>query len=605
MRIPSSNRRSERAADQPGTPKELSVFATYRPLFHGQGPSLVAISVLSFLAGIAEGLLLVMVANIALTIGSNASDAGTIEASLGPLSSLQFSLESSFVIALILAFARFGLQMLTSHISATVTAKLTAEMRAGTFRDYAGASWTEQASHAESDIQDLLLRHVNRVTSSIGVMANAVSYACTLAALIVSAIFIDPVSAVLLAVSGAALFWFIRPLTGVAKRVSRQSQEAGLAYSQRSLEAIGTSLEVRAFGVTEPVTERLAEATAAEIRPTYSGMILRQLVMSLYQGATILLLLGGLFATYTFLDQPLASLGAIVVILIRALNQTSAIQSAYHSIGEAGPFLERLEAERAKFRAAKPRSGDVHIGSPGRLRFEDVSYSYIPGTSALRDVSFEVQFGEAIGIIGPSGSGKSTLIQLLLRLREPTAGRFLIDDTDANDVVEHDWFDNVALVPQDSRVINGTVRDNIAFYREATEDQIVSAAKRAHIHDEILAMPDGYDTDLGTRGGAVSGGQRQRISIARALLRKPSILVLDEPTSALDMRSEALVHETFTDLKGSVTIFAIAHRLSTLNTCDRIMVMQDGELQAFGARQELEADSDFYRDALRLSKIRS
>jgi ABC-type multidrug transport system fused ATPase/permease subunit len=599
------NRRSRAAGDQTAAGRERSLWATYQPLFQGQGPRLLAISVLSFLAGIAEGLLLVMVANIALTIGSTSSGSGTIEASLGPLSDLELSLRTSFVVALVLALLRFSLQMLSSHVSATVTAELTAAMRADTFRDYARASWAEQASHPESDIQDLLLRHVNRVTGSIGLMANTVSYICTLAALIVSAILIDPVSAVLLAVSGGVLFIAIRPLTDVAKRVSRRAQDAGLAYSQRSLEAIGTSLEVRAFGVTEPVTQRLADATAAEIRPTYTGMILRQLVTSLYQGATILLLLGGLFATYTFLDQPLASLGAIVVILVRALNQTSAIQGAYHGIGEAAPYLERLDAERQKFRDAAPSSGDVRITAPGRLRFHDVSYDYTPGISALTDVTFEVEFGEAIGIIGPSGSGKSTLIQLLLRLREPTSGQFLIDDTDAGEVASDDWFDTVALVPQDSRVINGTVRENIAFYREATEEQIISAAKRAHIHDEILAMPDGYDTDLGNRGGAVSGGQRQRISIARALLRKPSILVLDEPTSALDMRSEALVHETFTDLKGSVTIFAIAHRLSTLNTCDRIMVMQDGRLQAFGARQELEANSDFYRDAMRLSKIRS
>jgi len=605
VRIPLLNRRSPADADPAPSSKEPGLLATYRPLFHGQRWNLIGISLLSFLAGIVEGLLLVMVANIAITIGSNSSDASTIEASLGPLSKLNLSIESSFAIALGLAVARFVLQLWTTHISATVTAKLTADMRAGTFRDYASASWAEQASHPESDIQDLLLRHVNRVTASIGVMASAVSYACTLAALVISATLIDPVSAILLAVSGGILFILIRPLTAVAKRVSRQSQDAGLAYSQRSLEAIGTSLEIRAFGVTEPVTVRLADATAREIRPTYTGMLLRQLVTSLYQGATIVLLLGGLFATYSFLNQPLASLGAIVVILIRALNQTSAIQSSYHAIGEAAPFLERLENERAKFREAVPHSGDVSIAAPGRLRFEDVSYAYTPGSWALNDVTFEVRSGEAIGIIGPSGSGKSTLIQLLLRLREPTTGRYLIDDTDAGEVVEDDWFDTVALVPQDSRVINGSVRDNIAFYREATEEQIISAAKRAHIHDEILAMPDGYDTDLGNRGGAVSGGQRQRISIARALLRKPSILVLDEPTSALDMRSEALVHETFTDLKGSVTIFAIAHRLSTLNTCDRILVMQEGRLQAFGARQELEANSDFYRDALRLSKIRS
>ena len=132
----------------------------------------------------------------------------------------------------------------------------------------------------------------------------------------------------------------------------------------------------------------------------------------------------------------------------------------------------------------------------------------------------------------------------------------------------------------------------------------MAAATRAHIHEEIVAMPDGYETVLGARGGALSGGQRQRLNIARALVRQPGILVLDEPTSALDMRSESLVHETFTRLRGEVTIFVIAHRLSTLNTCDRIMVMGDGRLQAFGSRDALERDSAFYRDAIQLSQVR-
>lgn len=603
--VKTSRKRGATTTADGAAPEERSLYRTYRPLFKGHGPALAFIAVLSFLAGLVEGLLLVMVANIALTIGADSADSSTIEASLGPMDNLHLTVKASFLIALALGLSRFVFQMLTVHVSARVTSKLTAQMRAETFADYASASWAAQAAQPESDVQDLLVRHVNRVTQAIGVMAGALAYFCTLLALIASAILIDVKAAVLLVVSGGLLFVMIRPLTTVAKRVSRQNQQAGLAYSQRSLEAIGTSLEIRAFGVTAPITERLAEATAKEVHPTYVGLILRQLVTSLYQAATIAMLLGGLFVTYLFVDQPLASLGAIVVILVRALNQTSAIQSAYHSIGEAAPFIERLDAERKKFRAAAPSSGHVSITQPSRLRFDDASYEYTPGKPALSNVTIDVEAGEAIGIIGPSGSGKSTLIQLVLRLREPTTGRYLVDSTPASDILDDDWFDTVALVPQDSRVINGTVRDNIAFFRDATDEEITSAAKRAHIHDEILAMPDGYDTDLGNRGGAVSGGQRQRISIARALLRKPSILVLDEPTSALDMRSEALVHETFTELKGSVTIFAIAHRLSTLNTCDRIIVMQDGRVQAFGTREALEADSEFYRDAIRLSKIRS
>lgn len=327
---------------------------------------------------------------------------------------------------------------------------------------------------------------------------------------------------------------------------------------------------------------------------------------SLYQFTTILLLLGGLFAVYSVIDRPLASLGAIVIILVRALYQTGALQNMYHSLTETIPYVHRLNTDRATLRASSPSSGDLSIAEPNTLRFDDVSYSYEAGRPALRNVSFDVNQGEAIGLIGPSGSGKSTLIQLILRLRQPDTGRYLLDGVDASEIDDNSWFRQIALVPQESRLLDDTIAANIAFYRSpVTQEQIEAAARRAHIHDDIMALPDGYDTVLGTRGGALSGGQRQRVCIARALLRSPAILVLDEPTSALDMRSESLVHETFTELKGRVTIFAIAHRLSTLNTCDRIMVMEEGRLEAFGTREELQRQSEFYQDAIARSQIRS
>jgi ABC-type multidrug transport system fused ATPase/permease subunit len=589
----------------PAGADEPSIWSLYSPIFKRSRFSLLMMSGFSFGAGIAEGILLVMVATIALEVGAAGDEGATLTADLGPLSGLDFTLGTSFLVALGLGIVRFTFQLLAANVAGRVTAGLTTDIRAGTFADYAHASWAEQSRQDEADVQDLLVRHVNRVTASVGVLANAISAACTLTALLVSALLVDPLSALLLAIAGSGLFLLIRPLTRIAKRVALRGQEAGTAYSQRSLEAVGASLETRAFGVTDEITEMLAVATEREARPTHTTFVLRQLVMSLYQMATILLLLGGLYATYRFVDQPLSSLGAIVVILIRALTQSNALQGSYHLLSEAAPFVERLQNERARFVAARPRSGSERVGQVDVLRFDHVTYCYEGDRPALDDVSFEVRLGEAIGIIGPSGSGKSTLIQVILRLRQPDQGHYFINDVDASDIADDDWFSKVALVPQDHRMLNASIRDNITFHRPATDEDVELAARRAHIHDEIMAMPDGYDTQLGSRGGAISGGQRQRVAIARALLRRPPILVLDEPTSALDMRSESLVHETFSALKGEVTTFVIAHRLSTLNTCDRIMVMHEGRLQAFGARDELERDNQFYRDAIRLSQIRS
>lgn len=586
----------------PAPEADAGLWSTLGPLFRGETPAVVALAVSSFLAGLTEASLLVVVANLALTIGGDT----TSTSGMGILGVFGDSVDSLFLIALGLTAARFLLQLVDAQLTARTSARLTQRIRQGTFSDYVHTSWEVQAAETEASIHDLLLRHVGKAQGAVSTLATTISTVCMLVALVTSAFIVDPIAAALVIVAGGFLFLLLRPLTKLAKRLAAEQIRLGIVYGTQSREAIDLSLEIRAFGVSDDVSERLRVATEAEITPTAKAVLVSRLVGTVYSLAVVLILLAGLFAVYNLQNRPLATLGAIVIILLRALSQSQSLQSSYHTLSEAVPYVQRLDSERERFRNAVPPSGDEPLDNPESLAFESVSYSYTGDAPALDDVTFQVERGEAIGIIGPSGSGKSTMIQLLLRLRHPQAGRYLVGEVDAADIDDETWFDQVAFVPQDCRVFNGTVKENIAFFRPGlTNEMIEQAARRAHVHDEIVAMPNGYDTDLGSRGGALSGGQRQRVAIARALVQQPSIMVLDEPTSALDMRSEALVHETLSRLKGSVTLFVIAHRLSTLNTCDRIMVMSSGRMQAFGPRSQLEVESEFYRDAIQLSQIRS
>jgi ABC-type multidrug transport system fused ATPase/permease subunit len=208
-----------------------------------------------------------------------------------------------------------------------------------------------------------------------------------------------------------------------------------------------------------------------------------------------------------------------------------------------------------------------------------------------------------IGIVGPSGSGKSTLIQVLLRLRSPDSGRYTVNGLPTSDLDLTSWYHQVALVPQDNFLFQGTVLENIRFYRrDLSEDDVVRAARMAHLHEDVLAFPDGYDTVVGPGMMDLSGGQKQRLGLARALAGRPSVLVLDEPTSALDMRSEALVQQTLHELKGSLTCFIVAHRLTTLSACDVVMVIEDGLISAMGPSGAVELSSEFFSEAVQLSR---
>jgi subfamily B ATP-binding cassette protein MsbA len=231
----------------------------------------------------------------------------------------------------------------------------------------------------------------------------------------------------------------------------------------------------------------------------------------------------------------------------------------------------------------------------GEVGFEHVEFSYDSTTPVLRDITFTIAPGQMVGIVGPTGSGKSTVVSLIPRFRDPRAGRITIDGVDITDYKLHGLRCQIGFVLQDTVLLRGTVRENIAFGRpDATEDEIVAAARHANADEFIVRMPAGYDSLVGDRGGTLSGGQRQRIGIARALIRNSPILILDEPTAALDAESEELVIEAMERLMQGRTVITIAHRLSTLRNADKLIVIKEGVVAESGTHEELLALEGIY-----------
>ena len=328
------------------------------------------------------------------------------------------------------------------------------------------------------------------------------------------------------------------------------------------------------------------------------------MISGVYQSVAMLLVISGLGIVYALGAGDLASLGAVVLILLRGLSYSQSLQTLYHRLNDLAGDMERTLRSRERYALSPLQSGNAALELLTSLTFRNVSFAYREGVDVLQDVSFDIRHGETVGIVGPSGAGKSTLVQLLLRLREPTTGSFLMSERAARDIALVEWARRVAYVPQDSRLLSATVAENIRFYRKHVSDADVVAAKQAHVHDEIMALPNGYETTIGQRADAVSGGQRQRLCIARALAGRPDFLILDEPTSALDVRSESLVQESLKALHGDLTLVIVAHRLSTLNICDRIMVIVNGVLEAFDSPRSLLETNGFYRQAVELSHLK-
>ena len=233
----------------------------------------------------------------------------------------------------------------------------------------------------------------------------------------------------------------------------------------------------------------------------------------------------------------------------------------------------------------------------GRVRFEEVSFSYFNQRQVLDSLNFEAEVGEVVALLGATGSGKSTIINLIPRFYDVTGGRVLVDGTDVRDVTQNSLRDQIGIVLQETVLFAATLRENIAFGLNGVSDaDVMEAAKAAQAHDFITAMPDGYDAEVGERGVTLSGGQKQRIAIARALLKDPRILLLDDATSSVDTETERLIQIALDRLMVGRTSFIIAQRLSTVRMADKVLVLQGGRIAAAGTHEELLQTSGLYAE---------
>jgi ATP-binding cassette subfamily B protein len=544
---------------------------------------------------------LVVIARVAFAI---TQQDGSVSVTAGPVGPYEISVPTLIVIAGRLTAVRRVLQAVTAWQAATLTSIALARVRTTTTRAFLEASWGLQSSERQGHLQELLTTHATFASRVADSFTTLLVSGLSLFALIASAFVINAVAALVVGAAVIVLAFAMRPLRDAIRRRSRTTADADVEFATSISEMTSIAQEIKIFDASDRVRDRVDEQVDAHSRSYQQTRFLAMLVPGLYQAVALFFIVLALALVYGVGFSRLSTLGAVVLIMLRSLSFGQNLQSSYQNIHEAAPYLESLLEQQRRYARNRVDGGDEPVGRVGQVVFDDVGFAYEPDRPVLFDLSFEARRGEVIGIVGPSGAGKSTVVQLLLRLREPTSGRVLADGRDLQRLSLDGWYQRVTFVPQEPRLFSGSVGENIRFFRDVTPEDIVRAARLAHIHDEIRSWPRGYATPVGERGGALSLGQRQRLCIARSLVGDPDVIVLDEPTSSLDPRSEALVREALSALAPRVTLFIIAHRLSTLDRCNRIMVLHGGRLQGFDEPNELEQSSSFYREALRLSGLK-
>lgn len=567
-------------------------------LTRGHRRVIAALAALTFVGALVEAGFLVLLTGVLLGLAGG-------EDALGPFMGIQLSTTTALVVATSAIVVRLGLNLLSVRLSAVLTSQVTLARRRRLAAAYLRADWATQQREPSGRLQELLTSFVSRVTTAVLAITQAITAALSLLAFVGTGVLVEPLATGIMLV---ALFILGLVLTPVRRRIRRRAgtwSHMNLAFANRVSELSALGQEMQTFGVVDQFTNEVEDLAQENAREQRIVQALNGSLTPLYTFLAYAAILGGLFALNGMALGSVASIGAVMLLLLRSLSYGQQLLTVAGQLATSVPFLHVINATIANFDSVAAPSGDQAPHSLTPLELHNASVSYDGDrTLALANVSLRLDAGEMVGVIGPSGSGKSTLAQLLLGLREPSTGSIRAAGQDLATIDRKWWTSRVAIVPQEARLVTGTVADNIRFFRSGISDVAVARALRqANLFTDVEALPHGINTHLGERGGSLSGGQRQRLVIARALVGHPGFLVLDEPTSALDGHSELLIRETLDALRGSVTMVVIAHRMSTLELCDRIIVVEGGRITADDTPSDLRERSEFYRRALAIAGI--
>ncbi len=565
----------------------LSLIAPYRWTI----PVLLALGLSgSLLEGVGIGLLIPLAQEI---LGQPTVAGGLLPAMLDRYAASFDAEQRAFFLGLsifALILAKCAIQYANHVLAAAINGRVGHRLRSAAFAQMLSVDFAYFSGRVEGQIVNTVTGETWRATEALQYLFAMTVHLCTVIAFLVILGLISWPLTLFVIVGAAAVSLFVRRLVLRAQRLGEQVVAASAAISERVVGAVGGMRTIRAFGL-EPFERERLDAASERMRASLLRMErLSALIQPLTEALYLPLFFGALLlALYDQVGLP--SLLAFLVLLYRLIPHTKALEHCRVTLaryrGSVRDVMEFLDQDGK----TQVRSGDrpfTHLRTA--VAFRQVAFRYQGRVDfpVLDNVSFELEKGSVTGIVGSSGAGKTTLINLLYRFYDPTAGDIRIDGTPLRDLDLASWRRRLAIAGQDTDILAGTIIDNIrAGDLAAGLDEIVAAASEAGAHGFIQDMPLGYETPVGGRGLQLSGGQRQRIALARALIRKPDLLILDEATNALDDEAEQFIQEAVDRLRGRHTILVIAHRLGSLHHADHIIVLEAGRVAETGTPAEL------------------
>lgn len=459
------------------------------------------------------------------------------------------------------------------------------------------ASWPYLLGQKIGTLQNTLVRDIQRSGSLLEVVGQIIQSFTGFFMYLVVAFNISPLMTLATLAGGGVLLVFVKPFLKRTRNTGQEMATTEKNFTQFLSEHIIGMKPVKAAGAERKALRKSSKLVRHLRKLMVRMALVRSLSTSMFQPFSLVFVIILFAISYKTPGFSIISFAAVLYLIQKIFTYLESGQSAFHSMSELIPYAQNvLTFKQALIEHREEKSrGSQPFSFAESLAFEHVTFAYQDKDPVLHDISFTIKKGETIGLIGPSGAGKTSIADIILRLFRPTSGALLVDGADAEDFSLEEWRSNIGYVSQEAFLFNGSIEENIRFYRSDLKDtDIVAATKKANIYEFIKSLPEGLHTGVGDRGVMLSGGQRQRIVLARALAGHPELLVLDEATSALDHESEQLIQKAIQGLRGEVTVCIIAHRPSTIAGADRILALDKGKIVESGTPEELLGNENSY-----------
>lgn len=502
---------------------------------------------------------------------------------------IELNLESLLISFLFIFFLKGAMVYGAKFLQEKIRILVALDFRSRSFRAIFKAGWPFFISRKVGDLLNGVITQTRSAAGAIKFLANLISSLCFITVYAVLAAYLSwQIVCVCLATVGL-MFLVLRKIFNNVHKIGKKAGDLEGEINQISTEAFSAPKYIKGSGIELKFINRfLGSIKNSKIYETFYAkydtlMFASAEPISVFAGCAIL------YVSIKYFQETFAEVVIVVLLFFRIYQRVATIPRCYAGVLYYIPVYKlchQLIIDAEKEKEIFGQRGFTQFSES--IEFKNVMFEYNSDVKVLKGIDLVIKKGEFVGLTGKSGGGKTTLINLILGLQKPTSGQVIIDGHPVEDYNLHTLRGRLGYVPQESFLFNLTVKENITIGVEnASEEDMIKAAKDAYAHEFIMALPNQYDTLIGERGLALSGGQRQRLSLARALIRKPDILILDEATSNLDNESEAMIQQSINKLKDTITVIAIAHRFKTIEESDHIIVLDQGKIVEEGSYQEL------------------